>query len=137
MSALRQAVCFLRPTPQNISAMKKHLKSPKFGEYHLCTRSTLPLQTPFLYTCAHWSDARLLPAAAVLSNIVRDSLLQDLADADDGEHIKQVQEYFADYLALDATHFSLQLDNHLRCFMPQTWETQAGLQAPFAVCFAC
>lgn len=31
-----KAVCFLRPTGENITQLKRHLKNPRYGEYHLC-----------------------------------------------------------------------------------------------------
>ena len=31
------AVAFLRPTEENFQLLGKELRSPKYGEYHLCT----------------------------------------------------------------------------------------------------
>lgn len=31
-----QAVCFLRPTRENIARIRRELRDPRFGEYHLC-----------------------------------------------------------------------------------------------------
>lgn len=31
-----KAVCFLRPTSENIQHLKRVLNNPRFGEYHLC-----------------------------------------------------------------------------------------------------
>lgn len=31
-----KAVCFLRPTAENVQRLKKHLAAPRFSEYHLC-----------------------------------------------------------------------------------------------------
>ena len=31
-----QAVCFLRPTRENVARLRKELRSPRYGEYHLC-----------------------------------------------------------------------------------------------------
>lgn len=35
MSHLK-AVCFLRPTSENVQHLRRQLASPRFGEYHLC-----------------------------------------------------------------------------------------------------
>lgn len=35
MSHLK-AVCFLRPTSENIQHLRRQLATPRFGEYHLC-----------------------------------------------------------------------------------------------------
>ena len=39
------------------------------------------------------------------------------------------QEYYADYWALDSALVSLELENNVACFMPQTWESQVRLRA--------
>ena len=31
-----QAVCFLRPTRDNIASLRRELRKPHFGEYSLC-----------------------------------------------------------------------------------------------------
>jgi hypothetical protein len=31
-----QAVCFLRPTRENVARIRRELRDPRFGEYHLC-----------------------------------------------------------------------------------------------------
>jgi vacuolar protein sorting-associated protein 45 len=38
-----KAVCFLRPTAANITALLGHLREPRFSEYHLCTNLVLSL----------------------------------------------------------------------------------------------
>lgn len=76
-----QAVCFLRPLPENISALRRHLRKPKFGEYHVCARPV-----------CHVSYSRSYPRSdAVFTNVLKDSFLHELADADEGELVKQVQ----------------------------------------------
>ncbi len=35
-----QAVCFLRPTRENIARIRRELRDPRFGEYHLCEWAT-------------------------------------------------------------------------------------------------
>ena len=32
-----QAMCFLRPTRENIKMLKEELKAPRFQQYHICT----------------------------------------------------------------------------------------------------
>ena len=38
--------------------------------------------------------------------------------------LRCAQEYYADYWALDSALVSLELENNVACFMPQTWESQ-------------
>jgi vacuolar protein sorting-associated protein 45 len=42
-----KAICFLRPTGENITHLKRHLKSPRYGEYHLCECALLVQVLPF------------------------------------------------------------------------------------------
>ena len=36
-----QAVCYLRPTRENIARLRRELRDPRYGEYNLCARSAL------------------------------------------------------------------------------------------------
>jgi hypothetical protein len=124
---------------ENIAVLRRHLRKPKFGEYHICAH-------PLRIALAWGTEPPPCVAAAVFTNVLKDSLLQELADADEGELVKQVQvalrrmpagsmlrtpdagsqEYYADYWALDNSLVSLELGaSNVCCFMPQTWESQA------------
>lgn len=84
MSHLK-AVYFLRPTSENIQHLKRQLASPRFGEYHV-----------------------------FFSNILNDTQIHILADSDEHEAVQQVQEFYADFVAVDPCHFSLNISsNHL------------------------
>lgn len=72
-----KAICFLRPTRENITYLKKELRQPRYQSYHL-----------------------------YFTNIANQMHLQDLAEADSiKEQIQQVQEYYGDFVALDPHHF--------------------------------
>ena len=73
-----KAVCFLRPSYSSLRAVSRHLRDPKYSEYHI------------FYT-----------------NSVRDSYLQDLAQADSQEVVKQIHEYYVDYMVLDSHLFTV------------------------------
>ncbi|XP_075648557.1 vacuolar protein sorting-associated protein 45 homolog isoform X2 [Castanea sativa] len=62
MSHLK-AVYFLRPTSENIQHLRQQLASPRFGEYHL-----------------------------FFSNILKDTQIHNLADADEQEVVQQIQK---------------------------------------------
>ncbi|KAK1275537.1 hypothetical protein QJS04_geneDACA023269 [Acorus gramineus] len=80
-----KAVYFLRPTSENIQHLRRHLASPRFGEYHL-----------------------------FFSNILKTTQIQVLADSDEQEVVKQVQEFYADFVAIDPCHFTLNVPlNHI------------------------
>ena len=67
-----KALVFIRPTAENIMNLRKELEDPKYGEYHV-----------------------------YFSNVVRQSFLEELAEADEFEVVRSVHEYFADYIALN------------------------------------
>jgi len=73
-----KCICFVRPTPETIQALVNELREPKYGEY-------------FIY----------------FSNIVKKSSLERMAEADDHEVVKSVQEFYGDYLAITKDLFSL------------------------------
>lgn len=97
MSHLK-AVYFLRPTSENIQHMRRQLAKPRFGEYHL-----------------------------FFSNILKDTQLHMLADSDEHEAVQQLQEFYADFVALDAYHFTLNIAaNHM--YMLPAVVDPSGLQ---------
>ncbi|XP_059631647.1 vacuolar protein sorting-associated protein 45 homolog [Cornus florida] len=88
MSHLK-AVYFLRPISENIQHMRRQLANPRFGEYHL-----------------------------FLSNMLKDTQLHILADSDEHEVVQQVQEFFADFVANDPYHFSLNIQSNHMYMLP-------------------
>jgi hypothetical protein len=52
-------------------------------------------------------------------------------------HSRCAQEYYADYWALDGALVSLELENNVACFMPQTWEAPVRRPAGAHACRAC
>lgn len=84
MSHLK-AIFFLRPTSENVQLLRRQLASPRFGEYHL-----------------------------FFSNILKDTQIHNLADSDEQEVVQQVQEFYADFVAIDPYHFTLNVkSNHI------------------------
>ncbi|XP_020100533.1 vacuolar protein sorting-associated protein 45 homolog [Ananas comosus] len=80
-----KAVYFLRPTSENIQKLRRQLATPRFAEYHL-----------------------------FFSNILKIPQIQVLADSDDQEVVQQVQEFYADFCAIDPYHFTLNMNmNHI------------------------
>eukprot|EP00298_Acanthocystis_sp_HF-20_P022499 c30459_g1_i1.p1 GENE.c30459_g1_i1~~c30459_g1_i1.p1 ORF type:complete len:583 (+),score=208.00 c30459_g1_i1:32-1750(+) len=77
-----KAVVFIRPTSENIQLLRNEIKEPHYGEYHI-----------------------------FFSNIVKSSFIEELARADENEVIRQVQEYYADFFAVNSSLFSLNLNS--------------------------
>ncbi|CAM9706238.1 unnamed protein product [Chrysoparadoxa australica] len=85
-----KAAVFVRPTRQNIELLCNEVAHPKYAEYHL-----------------------------FFSNILPQDLLQQLATADaDHEAIKQVQEYYADFLAVNSDLVSGGIPHSLKLNLP-------------------
>jgi len=75
-----KAIYFVRPTAENIRRIQMELREPRFGEYHI-----------------------------FFSNMTRDSMIQQLAEADEHEVVQQVHEYYADYLPVTPELYHLNL----------------------------
>jgi hypothetical protein len=95
-----KCVCFLQPSEGSIEAVCAELREPKYGEYYL-----------------------------YFSNVLSKSSIERLAEVDEFEVVREVQEYFADYAPLLSCLFSL---NHLPTVSkplygssPNSWENTA------------
>eukprot|EP00158_Paraphelidium_tribonemae_P003850 Partr_v1_DN26412_c0_g1_i2_m23909 putative Vacuolar protein sorting-associated protein len=75
-----KCVCFLRPTSESIQALVEELRDPAYGEYHL-----------------------------FFSNILKKSQIERLAEVDDFEVVKEVQEFYGDFMAFNSDLFTLNL----------------------------
>jgi hypothetical protein len=80
-----------------VALLRRHMRKPKYGEYHVCTCPKSRTHARLLFGPTHRCCRRraLTPSCIsctpVFTNILKDSFLHELADADDGEIIKQVQ----------------------------------------------
>jgi len=83
MSHLKAAV-FVQPTEANLTLLIQELQSPKFAEYHI-----------------------------FFSNIVPQNMLNRLGRADEHEMVRQVQEYYADFMAINEDFFQLGITDSL------------------------
>ncbi|KIK57207.1 hypothetical protein GYMLUDRAFT_98832 [Collybiopsis luxurians FD-317 M1] len=95
-----KCVCFLQGNDDSLEALRVELREPKYGEYYL-----------------------------YFSNILSKSMIEHLAEADEYEVVREVQEYFADYAPLLPSLFSL---NHMPSTSkplygtsPNTWNADA------------
>ncbi|KAG8786017.1 vacuolar protein sorting-associated protein 45 [Serendipita sp. 397] len=95
-----KCICFLRPTPETMDALAEELREPRYGEYYL-----------------------------YFSTILTKTAIERLAEADEYEVVREVQEFFADYAPLLPCLFSL---NHVSTptdslygSSPNTWNPAA------------
>ncbi|KAF2637807.1 vacuolar protein sorting-associated protein 45 [Massarina eburnea CBS 473.64] len=96
-----RCLCFVRPSPDSIQSLIEELRDPKYGEYHI-----------------------------YFSNIIKKSSLERLAEADDHEVVRAVQEYFADFLVINPDLMSLNLGypiHRIWSTSPDSWN-QDSLQ---------
>lgn len=78
------AIVFVRPTPENVQALCRELNNPHFNSY-------------FLYF-SYFLEGRGLENA-----------LQEMAKADEREVVKEVKEFYADFLAVNNNIFTLNI----------------------------
>lgn len=94
-----RCLCFVRPSSDSIQFLIDELREPRYGEYNI-----------------------------YFSNIIRKSSLERLAEADDHEVVKAVQEYFADYIVINPDLMSLNLGfpkQRIWSHSPDLWNTDA------------
>jgi vacuolar protein sorting-associated protein 45 len=77
-----KAVVFLRPITENVQRLAEELKKPNYGEYNI-----------------------------FFSNIVTNDKLELLAMSDEHEVVKQVQEFYADFYAINQELFTFGLEH--------------------------
>lgn len=90
-----RCICLVRPSPETIQLLIDELRDPKYGEYYL-----------------------------YFTNVVKKSSLERLAEADDYEVVKSVQEMFADYTVINPDLFSLNItlpQHRIWAGSPDTW----------------
>ncbi|OJZ86193.1 hypothetical protein ASPFODRAFT_71880 [Aspergillus luchuensis CBS 106.47] len=94
-----RCLCFVRPSPTSIQFLIDELREPKYGEYYI-----------------------------YLTNIIRKSSLERLAEADSHEVVRVVQEHFADFLVINPDLCSLNLgfpQQRLWSQSPDLWNADA------------
>ncbi|KAL3425775.1 Sec1 family protein [Phlyctema vagabunda] len=75
-----RCLCFVRPSADSIQFLIDEFREPRYGEYNV-----------------------------YFSNVVKKSSLERLAEADDHEVVKVVQEHFADYVVVNPDLFTFDL----------------------------
>uniref|UniRef100_A0A8V1AE56 Vacuolar protein sorting 45 homolog n=1 Tax=Gallus gallus TaxID=9031 RepID=A0A8V1AE56_CHICK len=75
-----KAVCFLRPTKENVDYLIQELRRPKYSIYYI-----------------------------YFSNVISKSDIKALAEADEQEVVAEIQEFYGDYIAVNPHVFSLNL----------------------------
>jgi len=83
-----KAVCFVRPTETSVGLLVRELKEPRFSEYHF-----------------------------FFSGILTQGLLRLLAESDTTERVKQVQEFYGDFVPINNDLLTFQCRNTLSMSM--------------------
>lgn len=93
-----KALVLVRPTLENLKALREELAAPKFGSYYL-----------------------------YFTNTVKADFLQHLAEADTQQVVQQVQEVYADFYAVNSNLFHLNLGGSLALSLPRgRWSAAEG-----------
>lgn len=94
-----RCLCFLRPSAESIQFLIDELRDPKYGEYNL-----------------------------YFSNVVKKSALERLAESDDHEVVRAVQEYFADFETINPDLVSIGIgypEHRVFGTSPALWHTDS------------
>ena len=94
-----RCLCFVRPSADSIQFLIDEFREPKYGEYNI-----------------------------YFSNVVKKSSLERLAEADDHEVVRVVQEHFADYIVVNPDLFTLDMGfprQRIWSSNPDTWNLDA------------
>ncbi|KAI8328164.1 Sec1-like protein [Choanephora cucurbitarum] len=101
-----KCICFLRPTRETLQYLIAELREPAYGDYYL-----------------------------YFSNTLRKSDIEQLAEVDEHEVIREVQEYYGDYLAINPDLFSLGQDSrYLFGNAAQSWDEDSYEQSVKGLC---
>ncbi|ESP05609.1 hypothetical protein LOTGIDRAFT_208594 [Lottia gigantea] len=84
-----KCITFLRPTQENVQLLASELKSPKYGLYYI-----------------------------YFSNVISKQDVKILAEADDQEVVREVQEFYGDYIAVNPHLYSFNL---IGCAQSLAW----------------
>ncbi|XP_012254664.2 vacuolar protein sorting-associated protein 45 [Athalia rosae] len=96
-----KCIVFLRPTAENITLLCRELRYPKYGVYYI-----------------------------YFSNIIAKADIKTLAESDEQEVVREVHEFYADYLALNPHLFSFGINicsRDLRWISTQLQRTAQGI----------
>lgn len=88
-----KCICFLRPTKENVALLAQELKMSKYGLYYI-----------------------------YFSNVISKQDVKTLAEADDQEVVREVQEFFGDYVAVNPHLYTL---NIVGCYQGINWASEA------------
>ena len=94
-----KAIVFVRPTEANLALIKREIKAPKFSEYHI-----------------------------FFSNVCSPDMITRLGRADEKEIIRQVQEYYADFMPVNEDFFHLGIQRSLILNAPRLSRSAEGLE---------
>jgi len=83
-----KAVLFIQPTRQNINLITQELSDPKFSEYHI-----------------------------FFSNVLPGEFLRVISNGDPQEMVRQVQEFFGDYMPINNDLFTCQTPSSIQMTM--------------------
>jgi vacuolar protein sorting-associated protein 45 len=88
-----KAICFVRPTKENIDLLIEELRHPCYAEYYL-----------------------------FFSNIIDDNSLERLAHSVMSERVISVFEYFADYIPINPDLFTLNMTDYCYMDQVESWD---------------
>ncbi|KAJ3385380.1 vacuolar protein sorting-associated protein 45 [Entophlyctis sp. JEL0112] len=124
-----KCIVFVRPSHESIQCLVEELRDPCYSAYFLCER--FPRCVAICIT-AHSSP--------VFSNTIKKSSIERLAEADEMELVREVQEFYADVIVHHTHLFSLNVagpERPLYIENASTWDPPAFSRCVEAIVAAC
>ena len=90
-----QCICFVRPTRENVEMLCQEFRNPKYGLYYV-----------------------------YFSNVIPKSDIKSMAEADEHEVVREVQEFYGDFIALSPHLFTQTLP---LCRLGCSWTPQVKM----------
>jgi vacuolar protein sorting-associated protein 45 len=85
-----KCIAFVRPTPETIQHLVEELRDPCYSDYYICTCFFSGYVSFSIFECM--VDLLLMAVIIVdFSNTIRKSGIERLAEADEGEVVREVQ----------------------------------------------
>lgn len=109
-----KCIAFVRPTKENIHTLAMELRRPRYGSYYIC-KSFKGCPVVCTVHPSHIFNFHLQLSVCItipiiladFSNITPKADIKTLAEADEQEVVREIQEFYGDYLAMGPHLFSL------------------------------
>lgn len=109
-----KCIVFIRPTKDNIGLLCNELRNPRYGMYYICKQNLELENCRRESRCYQYFHFIICFFFFLLfqdfSNIISKADIKTLAECDEIEVVREVQEFYGDYLAVSPHLFTLNIN---------------------------